>query len=197
MGRTLSNTMLNLGLQATVDEALYQLGLNIEELQEIEEDAGLGNGGLGRLAACFLDSMATLGIPAYGYGLRYEYGIFKQLLRDGWQVEEPDDWLRFGNPWEKARPEYMLPVNFYGKVEKDENGKVQIFTKLFQSTINFRAIGSTRMWSLLCRMILRFPDSATMSLTLCVCGLQRQKIISVLNFVKKNFFLFQFYSFNF
>lgn len=124
MGRTLSNTMLNLGMQATVDEALYQLGLDMEELQELEEDAGLGNGGLGRLAACFLDSMATLGIPAYGYGLRYEYGIFKQLIKDGWQVEEPDDWLRFGNPWEKARPEYMLPVNFYGKVEKDVNGKV-------------------------------------------------------------------------
>ncbi|VDM65286.1 unnamed protein product [Strongylus vulgaris] len=123
MGRTLSNTMMNLGLQATVDEALYQLGLEIEELQEIEEDAGLGNGGLGRLAACFLDSMATLGIPAYGYGLRYEYGIFKQLIRDGWQVEEPDDWLRFGNPWEKARPEYMLPVNFYGKVVKDAKGR--------------------------------------------------------------------------
>ncbi|CAD6191551.1 unnamed protein product [Caenorhabditis auriculariae] len=123
MGRTLSNTMMNLGIQATVDEALYQLGLDIEELQEIEEDAGLGNGGLGRLAACFLDSMATLGIPAYGYGLRYEYGIFKQLIRDGWQVEEPDDWLRFGNPWEKARPEYMLPVNFYGKVVKDEKGR--------------------------------------------------------------------------
>lgn len=79
---------------------------------------------MGRLAACFLDSMATLGIPACGYGLRYEYGIFKQLIREGWQVEEPDDWLRFGNPWEKARPEYMLPVNFYGKVVKDENGKV-------------------------------------------------------------------------
>lgn len=68
--------------------------------------------------------MATLGIPAYGYGLRYEYGIFKQLIKDGWQIEEPDDWLRFGNPWEKARPEYMLPVNFYGKVEKDSQGKV-------------------------------------------------------------------------
>ncbi|PIO74827.1 phosphorylase, glycogen/starch/alpha-glucan family [Teladorsagia circumcincta] len=130
MGRTLSNTMMNLGLQATVDEALYQLGLEIEELQEIEEDAGLGNGGLGRLAACFLDSMATLGIPAYGYGLRYEYGIFKQLIRDGWQVEEPDDWLRFGNPWEKARPEYMLPVNFYGKVVKDEKGRVFIGKEL-------------------------------------------------------------------
>ncbi|CAI4224819.1 unnamed protein product [Auanema sp. JU1783] len=125
MGRTLSNTMMNLGLQATVDEALYQLGLDIEELQEIEEDAGLGNGGLGRLAACFLDSMATLGIPAYGYGLRYEYGIFKQLIKNGWQVEEPDDWLRFGNPWEKARPEYMLPVNFYGRVVRDATGKAE------------------------------------------------------------------------
>lgn len=77
-------------MQATVDEALYQLGLDIEELQELEEDAGLGNGGLGRLAACFLDSMATLGIPACGYGLRYEYGIFKQIIKDGWQCEEPD-----------------------------------------------------------------------------------------------------------
>ncbi|VDO14797.1 unnamed protein product [Brugia timori] len=86
MGRTLSNTMMNIGIQAAIDEALYQLGLDVEELQEIEEDAGLGNGGLGRLAACFLDSMATLGIAAYGYGLRYEYGIFKQLIRDGWQV---------------------------------------------------------------------------------------------------------------
>lgn len=75
------------------------------------------------MAACFLDSMATLGLAAYGYGLRYEYGIFKQTIRDGWQVEEPDDWLRFGNPWEKARPEYMLPVNFYGRVQKDEHGR--------------------------------------------------------------------------
>lgn len=130
MGRTLSNTMMNLGIQATVDEALYQLGLDIEELQEIEEDAGLGNGGLGRLAACFLDSMATLGIPAYGYGLRYEYGIFKQLIRDGWQIEEPDDWLRFGNPWEKARPEYMLPVNFYGKVVKEEGKSKWVDTQV-------------------------------------------------------------------
>lgn len=156
MGRTLSNTMLNLGMQATVDEALYQLGLNIEELQEIEEDAGLGNGGLGRLAACFLDSMATLGIPAYGYGLRYEYGIFKQLIRDGWQVEEPDDWLRFGNPWEKARPEYMLPVNFYGRVEKDENGKSNwvdthlVFAMPYDTPVpGFRnnIVNTLRLWS--------------------------------------------------
>ncbi|KJH47009.1 phosphorylase, glycogen/starch/alpha-glucan family [Dictyocaulus viviparus] len=156
MGRTLSNTMMNLGLQATVDEALYQLGLEIEELQEIEEDAGLGNGGLGRLAACFLDSMATLGIPAYGYGLRYEYGIFKQLIKDGWQVEEPDDWLRFGNPWEKARPEYMLPVNFFGRAVKDEKGKAQwvdsqvVFAMPYDTPVpGYRnnVVNTLRLWS--------------------------------------------------
>ena len=116
MGRSLSNAMINLGLQGEVDEAVYQLGLDIEDLEEIEEDAGLGNGGLGRLAACFLDSMATLGIAGYGYGIRYEYGIFSQKIRNKEQIEEPDEWLRFGNPWEKARPEYMIPVNFYGRV---------------------------------------------------------------------------------
>uniref|UniRef100_A0A0N5AZD0 Alpha-1,4 glucan phosphorylase n=1 Tax=Syphacia muris TaxID=451379 RepID=A0A0N5AZD0_9BILA len=156
MGRTLSNTMMNIGVQAAIDEALYQLGLDIEELQEIEEDAGLGNGGLGRLAACFLDSMATLGIAAYGYGLRYEYGIFKQLIRDGYQVEEPDDWLRFGNPWEKARPEYMLPVNLYGHVEKDANGKSKwvntqlVFAMPYDTPVpGFRnnVVNTLRLWS--------------------------------------------------
>ncbi|GMR59373.1 hypothetical protein PMAYCL1PPCAC_29568 [Pristionchus mayeri] len=156
MGRTLSNTMMNIGIQATVDEALYQLGLDIEELQEIEEDAGLGNGGLGRLAACFLDSMATLGLPAYGYGLRYEYGIFKQLIRDGWQMEEPDDWLRFGNPWEKARPEYMLPVNFFGKVVKDEHGKSKwvdtqvVFAMPYDTPVpgyHNNVVNTLRLWS--------------------------------------------------
>ncbi|KAM4591809.1 glycogen phosphorylase, brain form [Odontesthes bonariensis] len=122
MGRALQNTMINLGLQNACDEAIYQLGLDIEELEEIEEDAGLGNGGLGRLAACFLDSMATLGLAAYGYGIRYEFGIFNQRISNGWQVEEADDWLRFGNPWEKARPEYMLPVHYYGRVLKTESG---------------------------------------------------------------------------
>uniref|UniRef100_F6ZVS8 Alpha-1,4 glucan phosphorylase n=1 Tax=Ornithorhynchus anatinus TaxID=9258 RepID=F6ZVS8_ORNAN len=122
MGRTLQNTMINLGLQNACDEAIYQLGLDLEELEEIEEDAGLGNGGLGRLAACFLDSMATLGLAAYGYGIRYEFGIFNQKIVNGWQVEEADDWLRYGNPWEKARPEYMLPVHFYGRVEHTPDG---------------------------------------------------------------------------
>ncbi|NXN57163.1 PYGL protein, partial [Rynchops niger] len=106
------------------------LGLDMEELEEIEEDAGLGNGGLGRLAACFLDSMATLGLAAYGYGIRYEYGIFNQKIRDGWQVEEADDWLRHGNPWEKARPEYMLPVHFYGRVEHGATGAKWVDTQV-------------------------------------------------------------------
>ncbi|XP_017270119.1 glycogen phosphorylase, liver form [Kryptolebias marmoratus] len=130
MGRTLQNTMINLGLQNACDEAIYQLGLDMEELEEVEEDAGLGNGGLGRLAACFLDSMATLGLAAYGYGIRYEYGIFNQKIRDGWQVEEADDWLRHGNPWEKARPEYMLPVHFYGRVEETRDGPRWVDTQV-------------------------------------------------------------------
>ncbi|KAF7704722.1 hypothetical protein HF521_021794 [Silurus meridionalis] len=130
MGRTLQNTMINLGLQNACDEAIYQLGLDLEELEDIEEDAGLGNGGLGRLAACFLDSMATLGLAAYGYGIRYEFGIFNQKISNGWQVEEADDWLRYGNPWEKARPEYMLPVHFYGRVEHTEEGPKWVDTQV-------------------------------------------------------------------
>uniref|UniRef100_A0A8C1VX38 Alpha-1,4 glucan phosphorylase n=1 Tax=Cyprinus carpio TaxID=7962 RepID=A0A8C1VX38_CYPCA len=130
MGRTLQNTMINLGLQNACDEAIYQLGLDLEELEEIEEDAGLGNGGLGRLAACFLDSMASLGLAAYGYGIRYEFGIFNQKITNGWQVEEADDWLRYGNPWEKARPEYMLPVHFYGRVEQTHEGPKWVDTQV-------------------------------------------------------------------
>ncbi|CAF1156726.1 unnamed protein product [Didymodactylos carnosus] len=122
IGRSLSNTMINLGIETEMDEAVYELGLSIEELEEFEEDAGLGNGGLGRLAACFLDSMATLGLAAYGYGLRYEFGIFQQTIKDGFQCEEPDDWLRYGNPWEIPRPEYQIPVHLYGHVV-EENGK--------------------------------------------------------------------------
>uniref|UniRef100_A0A8C7F9I4 Alpha-1,4 glucan phosphorylase n=1 Tax=Oncorhynchus kisutch TaxID=8019 RepID=A0A8C7F9I4_ONCKI len=130
MGRTLQNTMINLGLQNACDEAIYQLGLDMEDLEEMEEDAGLGNGGLGRLAACFLDSMATLGLAAYGYGIRYEYGIFNQKIKEGWQVEEADDWLRHGNPWEKARPEYMLPVHYYGRVEESKEGARWVDTQV-------------------------------------------------------------------
>ncbi|XP_066252941.1 glycogen phosphorylase [Euwallacea similis] len=156
MGRTLSNTMINLGIQSSCDEALYQLGLDIEELEDMEEDAGLGNGGLGRLAACFLDSMATLGMAAYGYGIRYEYGIFAQRIINGEQQEEPDDWLRFGNPWEKARPEYMLPVNFYGNVTETPDGKKKwvntqvVFALPYDNPIpGFKnnVVNTLRLWS--------------------------------------------------
>ncbi len=118
IGRTLGNAMLNLGLEENVGRAMAELGYNLEELEEREFDAGLGNGGLGRLAACFLDSMATLALPAYGYGIRYEYGIFFQRIRGGAQVETPDNWLRYGNVWEIERPEYLYPVHFYGQVNQ-------------------------------------------------------------------------------
>uniref|UniRef100_A0A8C3CPN8 Alpha-1,4 glucan phosphorylase n=1 Tax=Cairina moschata TaxID=8855 RepID=A0A8C3CPN8_CAIMO len=116
MGRTLQNTMINLGLQNACDEAVYQVSAGAA--------TSLAS------AACFLDSMATLGLAAYGYGIRYEYGIFNQKIRDGWQVEEADDWLRHGNPWEKARPEYMLPVHFYGRVEHSGTGAKWVDTQV-------------------------------------------------------------------
>ena len=106
MGRTLSNAMLSLGINNAVESAMYELGLELEELIENEPDAGLGNGGLGRLAACFIDSCATLQLPVTGYGLRYEYGMFSQVIVNGEQVEEPDHWLRNGNIWEIERFEY-------------------------------------------------------------------------------------------
>jgi len=124
IGRTLGNSLINLGLYDECYQALYELGYDLEEIRDLEEEAGLGNGGLGRLAACFLDSMATLELPGYGYGIRYDYGMFHQRIRDGHQVEEPDDWLRLGNPWEIARPEDMFRVQFYGRSEHyvDEKG---------------------------------------------------------------------------
>ncbi len=118
IGRTLGNAMINLDLHAGLADALKELGYDLEQLADVEWDAGLGNGGLGRLAACFLDSMATLELPAYGYGIRYEYGIFMQKIRDGYQFETPDSWLRYGNPWEIERPEYLYPVKFYGRVNQ-------------------------------------------------------------------------------
>ncbi len=118
MGRTLGNSLMNAGLYDDAHRALMELGYDLEELREAEWDAGLGNGGLGRLAACFLDSMATLGLPAYGYGIRYEYGIFFQQIVRGSQMETPDNWLRYGNPWEFDRPEYLYPVKFYGGVKQ-------------------------------------------------------------------------------
>ncbi len=125
MGRTLSNAMINLGVTDTVTQAMYDLGIAIEELISSEQDAGLGNGGLGRLAACFIDSCATLQLPVIGYGLRYEYGMFTQTIVNGEQVEKPDHWLRHGNVWEIERLEYSHCIKFGGhtEIQTDENGK--------------------------------------------------------------------------
>ncbi|MCP4217938.1 MAG: glycogen/starch/alpha-glucan phosphorylase [bacterium] len=127
MGRALGNSLINLGLYGNTAEAMRGMGHDLEEMREKEFDAALGNGGLGRLAACFLDSMATLQLPAYGYGIRYEFGIFYQDIRNGYQLEGPDNWLRYGNPWEFPRPEYLYPVKFYGTVNQyhDEKGKLK------------------------------------------------------------------------
>src|SRR5438552_3299826 len=127
MGRALENNLINLGLYETARDGLKMLNLEMPHVLEEEIDAGLGNGGLGRLAACFLDSMATLDIPGYGYGIRYEFGMFDQEIKEGWQVEKPDEWLRLGNPWEMPRPEYGVPVRFGGQVEdRQENGHFKV-----------------------------------------------------------------------
>jgi len=124
IGRAMGNNVINLRLDNEVSQAMAELDLDWNEIRDLERDAGLGNGGLGRLAACFLDSLATMELPGYGYGVRYDYGIFRQLIRNGNQIEEPDDWLRDGNPWEIERPEYQFPVRFGGELqeERDENG---------------------------------------------------------------------------
>ena len=123
MGRTIGNAMINLDLYDAAKEALAELGRDVDFLRVIEVDAGLGNGGLGRLAACFLDSMATLELPSYGYGIRYDFGIFKQIIQNGYQVEEPDNWLSRGNPWELRRPELARIIHFGGRVSKHPDDK--------------------------------------------------------------------------
>ncbi len=124
MGRLFVNSMLSAGVLGEVREALVRLGLNIEDLRDEEYDMGLGNGGLGRLAACFLDSLATLDLPAVGYGIHYQYGLFKQEFRNGYQVELPDAWMQYGTPWEIVRPEHTTEIPVYGHVENifDDRG---------------------------------------------------------------------------
>jgi len=131
MGRSLGNAMLNLDVDAPTAAALKKLGLQLEEIIDQEHDAGLGNGGLGRLAACFLDSCATLQLPVMGYGIRYEYGMFRQKIENGYQLEEPDHWLRNGNPWEMERPEFTVRVKFGGQSEmhKDPDGRLRAYWK--------------------------------------------------------------------
>jgi len=128
MGPHLGNALANLGLTDAAREAVASVGQNLEDLLEQEEEPGLGNGGLGRLAACYMDSLSTLGVPAIGYGIRYEFGIFDQEIRDGWQVELTDKWLRFGNPWEIVRSDLTYPVMLGGRTEhvRDESGRLRV-----------------------------------------------------------------------
>jgi starch phosphorylase len=127
-GPHLANNLINLGIYDEAEQAMRQLGLDLNTLIEQEEEPGLGNGGLGRLASCFMDSLATLDVPAIGYGIRYEYGIFDQQIRDGWQVETTDKWLRLGNPWALERPEDAFEVKMGGRTEKrtDANGRLRV-----------------------------------------------------------------------
>jgi starch phosphorylase len=127
IGRLLDNALVNLGVLDEIKQACEELGLDYDSVRDMETDAALGNGGLGRLAACFLDSMATLGLPGFGYGIRYDYGIFNQEIKDGYQLEHPDDWLRFGTPWALERPDMLYPVKFYGRSVpyKDDNGDLR------------------------------------------------------------------------
>jgi len=128
MGPHLANNLLNLDIEAPVRQAVTELGRDLDRIEEQEPEPGLGNGGLGRLAACYLDSLATLGVPAIGYGIRYQFGIFQQQIQDGWQVELTDYWLRYGNPWEIRRPNEGVEVGFGGHTESwtDANGKYRV-----------------------------------------------------------------------
>jgi len=160
LGRLLVSNVINLGAQPEYVAAMKRLGYDLEDLSERESDAGLGNGGLGRLAACFLDSASTLALPFYGYGIRYEYGIFRQRIVDGKQIERPDNWLRYGNPWEVPRPDVLLPVKFYGRVEyyKDDRGREryrwadaeEIYAMAYDLAVpGFRndTVNSLRLWA--------------------------------------------------
>ncbi|MEM8588944.1 MAG: glycogen/starch/alpha-glucan phosphorylase [Pseudomonadota bacterium] len=160
IGRSLENSMANLGIVEACREALQEVGVDLETLFETESDAALGNGGLGRLAACFLDSMATVGIAGYGYGIRYQYGLFKQSFDNGWQIEQPEDWLRGGNPWEFERPEVAYPIDFFGHVEPVESddeepkfrwvGGQRVLAVAYDTPVvgyGGRQINTLRLWS--------------------------------------------------
>ncbi len=159
-GRLLSNSLLNMGFYEECCGALADLELDIDRIRELETDAALGNGGLGRLAACFLDSLATLSLPGYGYGIRYEYGMFNQRIENGYQVEHPDNWLRYGNPWEFPRPEVLFPVKFGGRVVqiKNDHGSLQyhwvetedVMAMAFDTPVpgyDTNTVNNMRLWS--------------------------------------------------
>src|SRR6266851_3417781 len=167
IGRSLANNVTNLLLDPLASEAVRQENINWAELLEQEPDAALGNGGLGRLAACFLDSMATMQLPAMGYGLRYEYGIFKQFLQDGWQREQPDNWLRRPDPWEVARPHERVEVKLNCSFEV-RAGELQVILGRPSSLIGIpydrpivgyggKTINTLRLWEAAAPMPSRYP----------------------------------------
>jgi starch phosphorylase len=155
IGRALTNSLLAVDIADEARAAIHQLGLDLEELRDLEPDAALGNGGLGRLAACFLDSMATLGLPGFGYGIRYDYGMFAQSLQDGYQVELPDAWLIGGNPWEFPRPEVLYTIRFGGRVERngahprwvDTDDVLAMAYDTIIPGYRTRAVNTLRLWS--------------------------------------------------
>ena len=135
MGRALGNNLINLTAYKEVKEALEEIGFDLNVIEDQEPDPALGNGGLGRLAACFMESLATLGYPAYGCGIRYRYGLFRQKIENGFQIEEPDNWLKDGYPFEMRRPEHTFQVKFGGYVrsEGDAFGKIKFIHEGYQS----------------------------------------------------------------
>ena len=158
-GRALGNIIINLKGNQAIKEAVEEMGMNLDVIEDQEPDAALGNGGLGRLAACFLDSLSTLGYPAYGCGIRYKYGMFKQVIENGYQIEKPDDWLKNGNPFEIKRPEYAVEVKFGGYVamRKDEFGRDKFVQENYQSVLavpydlpvvgyNNNVVNTLRIW---------------------------------------------------
>ena len=158
-GRALGNIIINLKGNQAIKEAVEELGMNLDVIEDQEPDAALGNGGLGRLVACFLDSLSTLGYPAYGCGIRYKYGMFKQVIENGYQIEKPDDWLKNGNPFEIKRPEYAVEVKFGGYVamRKDEFGRDKFVQENYQSVLavpydlpvvgyNNNVVNTLRIW---------------------------------------------------
>ncbi len=161
MGRALDNAMINLGIKELCGKSVDELGFNLEDVIDIEPDAGLGNGGLGRLAACFVDSLSTCNYPGWGYGLRYNYGIFSQKIVDGYQVEAPDYWLKYGNPWEIPRLEIQIPVDFYGyvttvtdpktgKAKKQWQGGEQVLAVAYDFPVpgyHTTNVNNLRLWS--------------------------------------------------
>jgi glycogen phosphorylase len=159
LGKLLRQNLINLGIEETVQAGLQELGINLSEIEELEADAGLGNGGLGRLAACFLDSLATLNLPGHGHGIRYKHGLFEQKIVDGYQVELPEQWLKSGNVWEIRKADLAVKIPFWGKVEgRIENGKL-VFQHLNAETImavphdmpvigfNSDTINTLRLWN--------------------------------------------------